>query len=283
MKCPDCGTEISTEAPTCPKCGRLNAPPKKKTSPLAAGCGLILLIGVAISIFGAIFDKSNDDSSATSSSAPAATTKPYVTTAPALYAAYERNEVATQDAIGGRPVQVSGMIASIDEDFSGSPVLHLEDGNEFSQVGLTLADSDHQAAAGLRQGMAITVICQKMVRIVDSPQGSDCQIVPNKADKARATTRAKQDIRALETALTEYRLDNEAYPTTQEGLNALLQRPDDHPVMNWHGPYIQGMTMDPWGHPYRYAYPGTHGQPYDVYSLGADASADSTLGNWNID
>jgi tRNA_anti-like len=179
MTCPDCATEISTEAPVCPKCGRPNAPPKKKTSPLAAGCALILVIGAAIGIFGAIFGSNNDDSTGSSSSTPAAAdAKPYITTAQALYAAYARNEVATQDAIGDSPVQVTGVITSIDEDISGSPVLHLEDGDEFSQVGLTLADSEHDKAASLQKGVRVVVICHKMERIVDSPQGSDCYLPP---------------------------------------------------------------------------------------------------------
>lgn len=177
-KCPDCGTEISTEAPTCPKCGRPNTPPKKKPSALRTGCGLLVLGILVFGVIAAIVGN-DDDSSASSSSAPTAPVEPYVTTAPALFAAYARNEVATQDAIGERPVQVTGVIASIDEDFSGSPVLHLEDGDEFAQVGLTLADSEHDKAASLRQGMRVVVICHKMVRIVGSPQGSDCYLPPS--------------------------------------------------------------------------------------------------------
>lgn len=98
--------------------------------------------------------------------------------------------------------------------------------------------------------------------------------------------RAKQDIQSLETALTEYRLDNSVYPSTGEGLEALVTRPQDAAVMHWHGPYLQGVPKDPWGRPYSYAYPGTHGQPYDLYTPKADGqtSGDPTavIGNWNL-
>lgn len=69
-KCPDCGSAISTEAPSCPKCGRPNAPPKKKTSPAAAGCGTVVLLIVVIGVLSAIF--SDDNSKSNTSSGPPA-------------------------------------------------------------------------------------------------------------------------------------------------------------------------------------------------------------------
>ncbi len=110
--------------------------------------------------------------------------------------------------------------------------------------------------------------------------------VVNKVDEARIA-KAKADIQSLETALTEYRLDNSVYPTTDEGLAALVKQPNDPSITHWHGPYIQQLTQDPWGHPYHYVYPGTHGQPYDLYTLGADdqpggKGADADIGNWNL-
>lgn len=78
-KCPDCGSEISTEAPSCPKCGRPNAQPKK-TSPMAAGCGVIVLAVIAVGVFGAIFSDDNSNSNASgrnsSSASPTPAEKP---------------------------------------------------------------------------------------------------------------------------------------------------------------------------------------------------------------
>ena len=101
--------------------------------------------------------------------------------------------------------------------------------------------------------------------------------------------KVKQDIRAYETALNLYRLDNFKYPTTEQGLKALVQQPTDPSIRNWKtGGYIDGLTQDPWGYDYHYIYPGTHGREYDLYSLGADnqEGGDGTnidIGNWNTD
>jgi len=110
--------------------------------------------------------------------------------------------------------------------------------------------------------------------------------VVSKVDEARVA-KAKEDIQSLETGLTEYRLDNSTYPTTDQGLQALVKKPNDSSVTHWHGPYVQRIVKDPWGHAYHYVYPGTHGQPYDLYTLGANDQPggkgdDATIGNWNI-
>jgi general secretion pathway protein G len=101
-------------------------------------------------------------------------------------------------------------------------------------------------------------------------------------------TKAKQDIRAYETALNLYRLDNFKYPSTDQGLKALEQQPTDPSIRNWRqGGYTQ-VKKDPWNNDYHYASPGTHGQEYDLWTFGADGqeggegdSAD--IGNWNIE
>jgi general secretion pathway protein G len=104
-------------------------------------------------------------------------------------------------------------------------------------------------------------------------------VAPNvirRIDDARVT-KAKQDIRAYETALNLYRMDNFRYPTTEQGLEALVKRPVDPNIRNWkEGGYIDGMKKDPWGNEYAYIAPGTHGD-YDLYTLGAD------IGDWNIE
>lgn len=78
---------------------------------------------------------------------------------------------------------------------------------------------------------------------------------------------AKAQIELIGQALDHYRLDTGTYPTNEQGLNALVTNPG---VEKWQGPYLKkGLPLDPWGKPYIYQYPGTHGE-YDLYSYGRD-------------
>ena len=102
-------------------------------------------------------------------------------------------------------------------------------------------------------------------------------------------TKVKQDIRALETALNLYRMDNFRYPTTEQGLEALVKQPNDPNLRNWKpGGYVRSLQKDPWGNNYAYISPGTRGGDYDIYTLGADnqqggEGTDADIGNWNIE
>ena len=102
-------------------------------------------------------------------------------------------------------------------------------------------------------------------------------------------TKVKQDIRALETALNLYRMDNFRYPTTEQGLQALVKQPNDPNIRNWKpGGYVRSLQKDPWGNNYAYISPGTRGGDYDLYTLGADnqqggEGTDADIGNWNIE
>jgi general secretion pathway protein G len=111
-------------------------------------------------------------------------------------------------------------------------------------------------------------------------------IVPNvigRADDARVTA-AKTDISNLMQALKLYRLDNQRYPTTEQGLQALVVRPTGEPAApNWK-PYVDKLPNDPWGHPYQYMNPGVKGE-IDVLSLGADGQPggegnNADIGSW---
>ena len=109
--------------------------------------------------------------------------------------------------------------------------------------------------------------------------------VLDQPDKARVT-KAKQDIQAMVTALNLYRLDNFNYPSTQQGLQALVSRPGGRPeAPNWKsGGYIDRLPQDPWGRSYQYLNPGTHGE-IDVFSYGADGAPggddiNKDVGNW---
>src|SRR5271168_3899706 len=89
-------------------------------------------------------------------------------------------------------------------------------------------------------------------------------------DKARVT-RAQSDIRAIQTALDLYRLDNFKYPTTEQGLQALVKQPADPTITNYRsGGYLPSMPKDPWNNPYQYANPGSDGRDYDIISYGRD-------------
>lgn len=100
-------------------------------------------------------------------------------------------------------------------------------------------------------------------------------VVPNvigRPDEARATA-ARADIRTIAATLEMYRLDNRAYPTTAQGLQALVSRPTTPPPPpNWAaGGYLPQLPSDPWGNPYVYRSPG-QGKPYELISLGADGA-----------
>src|SRR4051812_16774412 len=111
--------------------------------------------------------------------------------------------------------------------------------------------------------------------------------VMSRPDEARAVA-ARQDVASLMQALKLYRLDNVRYPTTEQGLAALVSRPTIAPLpANWKaGGYIERLPKDPWGNPYQYLNPGLRGE-IDVFSFGADGVAggdgvDADVGSWDL-
>ena len=113
--------------------------------------------------------------------------------------------------------------------------------------------------------------------------------VMDRPDQARIT-KVQSDVRALESALNLYRLDNFNYPTTEQGLIALVAQPTgtDAPRNYRSGGYIDRLQRDPWGNDYQYLRPGRDGRDYDLYSLGADGrpggeGSNADVGNWNLD
>jgi general secretion pathway protein G len=112
--------------------------------------------------------------------------------------------------------------------------------------------------------------------------------VMDRPDQARLT-RVHSDLRQIESALNMYRLDNFHYPATNQGLEALVNRPSGQPEpRNWtSGGYLPRLPRDPWGNPYQYLYPGVRGE-VDVWSWGADGQPggegmNADIGNWSID
>jgi general secretion pathway protein G len=115
-------------------------------------------------------------------------------------------------------------------------------------------------------------------------------VAPNvigRIDQAQVT-RVQSDLRGIENALKFYRLDNFSYPTSEQGLEALVTKPADPNIRNWKpGGYLERMPRDPWGNPYLYLNPGNHGE-IDVYTLGRDGrpggeELDADIGNWELE
>ena len=134
------------------------------------------------------------------------------------------------------------------------------------------------AGFSLVEILVVLVIMGLLIRVV-------APTVLNRADEARVQ-KAHADFKAIETALKIYRLDNFVYPTTEQGLESLVERStlDPEPRNFKEGGYLEELPIDPWGRPYLYLSPGER-REIDLYSLGADGlsggegqSAD--VGNW---
>jgi len=106
----------------------------------------------------------------------------------------------------------------------------------------------------------------------------------HRPDEARLV-KAKQDVLAIQNALDLYKLDNGVYPSTDQGLLALVQKPTSNPIPRDWKQYLKSVPKDPWGRDYLYLNPGQHGD-IDVFTLGAEGQPGGTgnnaeIGNWN--
>jgi general secretion pathway protein G len=111
-------------------------------------------------------------------------------------------------------------------------------------------------------------------------------IAPNVLDRAgeAKVTAARTDVNNLMQALKLYKLDNQRFPSTEQGLEALVRKPTSGTVPNNWKPYLDKLPKDPWGQPYQYANPGLNGE-IDIFSFGADNKAggegnDADIGSW---
>ncbi|WP_371229655.1 type II secretion system major pseudopilin GspG [Roseovarius sp. 2305UL8-3] len=127
--------------------------------------------------------------------------------------------------------------------------------------------------------LMVVVVILSILALVIVPR------VIDRPDQARVA-RAQSDIAAIASAINLYRLDNLRYPTTEQGLSALVSPPTTEPAApNWAtNGYIDRLPVDPWGQPYQYLSPGVHGD-FDIFSYGADAApggtgADADIGSW---
>ncbi len=120
-----------------------------------------------------------------------------------------------------------------------------------------------QSGFSLIEIMVVVIIIGLLASIV-APQ------VLNRADEARIQ-KVKSDFKSIQTGLKMYRIDNYAYPTSEQGLQALVERPTMAPQpRNWdESGYLEQLPRDPWGNPYLYLSPG-ESHDYNIYTLGAD-------------
>jgi general secretion pathway protein G len=137
----------------------------------------------------------------------------------------------------------------------------------------------HRAAGFTLVEIMVVVVIIGILAVLIVPR------VLGRSDEARAAA-AKHDIAAIAQSLKLYRLDNGRYPSSEQGLQALVARPQSAPVPNNWRQYIDSLPKDPWGQPYQYLNPGVHGE-IDVFSFGADGKAGGTgadldIGSWAL-
>jgi general secretion pathway protein G len=143
-----------------------------------------------------------------------------------------------------------------------------------------MTSKQSQQGFSLIEIMVVLIIIGLLVSII-APN------VLNRADEARVQ-KVKADFSTVATALKLYRLDNYNYPTSEQGLQALVTKPTLDPIpANWKkGGYLEQLPMDPWGRPYLYLSPAEFGDgDFDIYSLGADGISggedqNADIGNW---
>lgn len=135
-----------------------------------------------------------------------------------------------------------------------------------------------------KMGTGFTLIELMLVIIIMGVLAA--MVVPRMAGRSEQARIARVEadiISNIPLSLDLYELDNGTYPSTEQGLKALLMKPTGIPEpVNWNGPYLKRKPVDPWGSPYQYRYPAAHeGVDYDLYSLGPDKiESDDDITNW---
>ncbi|MEX8506295.1 type II secretion system major pseudopilin GspG [Leptothrix ochracea] len=145
-----------------------------------------------------------------------------------------------------------------------------------------MIDTRHAAHRAVQRGFTLIELMVVLV-IIGVLAALVVPSVLDRADDARVTA-ARTDIANLMQALKLYKLDNQRYPTAEQGLQALVIKPAAGPIPNNWKPYLEKMPNDPWGRPYLYVYPGVKGE-IDVFSYGGDGQAggegkNADIGSW---
>jgi general secretion pathway protein G len=136
---------------------------------------------------------------------------------------------------------------------------------------------NHQRGFSLIEIMVVVVILGILAALV-VPK------IMSRPDEARIV-KAKQDILAIQNALDLYKLDNGFYPSTDQGLVALVEKPTNEPIPRDWKAYLRSLPTDPWGRAYLYLNPGQHGE-IDIFTYGADGQpggvgVNAEIGNWH--
>jgi general secretion pathway protein G len=171
-------------------------------------------------------------------------------------------------------------VHSLLSQFSGPALARPPEQHAVKEYRCHSARVSQQAGFTLIEIMVVVIIIGILAAIV-APN------VIGRVDDAQIT-KAKAEIRNIESALKFYRLDNFQYPTSEQGLEALVTKPNDPAIRNWKpGGYMDRLPKDPWGNQYQYLNPGNNGE-IDIYTLGRDGrpggeGIDADIGNWNTD
>lgn len=149
----------------------------------------------------------------------------------------------------------------------------------------TVSSRQNRAPSAIRQAGFTLIEVMVVVVILGILAAVIVPKIMDNPDKARIV-KARNDVQAIKGALDLYKLDNFNYPSTDQGLSALVQKPSGSPeAPNWkQGGYLDALIKDPWGHEYQFLNPGAHSE-VDVYSLGADGrpggeGVNADIGNW---
>lgn len=146
---------------------------------------------------------------------------------------------------------------------------------------MTIKHANRSGGFTLIEIMVVMVILGLLVALV-APN------IMGRGDEARVTA-AEAQLRNISSALDLYRLDNSHYPSTEQGLEALVEKPTGSPEpSNWNPEgYMNAIPKDPWGNEYQYVQPGSEG-PYDLYSYGADGreggeGVNADISAWDVE
>ncbi|MDR1084939.1 MAG: zinc-ribbon domain-containing protein [Deltaproteobacteria bacterium] len=185
IKCPDCGNEVSENAPTCPKCGSPLKPQqpqtkeKKKTSGCVKVIGIVFAFIVALCIIIAIYGSSGSGPpsrpSSSSSAAPAPQIPAMEVSAAQFFDDYQANEVSADNKYKGKTLKITGTVSDISKDIMDNAVVHLQTSNPFMDILCTFKGSTDPGLANVKKGQQVVLIGKGDMMIMGSPRLENCQ------------------------------------------------------------------------------------------------------------